>query len=89
MTQITKASVRTRKGTPRKVTAPETGIQVTVSDLAGGTIQGRKPGQVQTLKGVFFGPPKTGKTSVACSGKNVLLISFDPDGDLTETIAGR
>lgn len=71
---IASARVRTRKGTPTKTT---------------GTIQGRQPGQVQTLKGVFFGPPKTGKTSLACSGKNVLLISFDPDGDLTETIAGR
>ena len=41
------------------------------------------------MKGVFFGPPKTGKTTLACSGKNVLLIEMDPDGDLTETISGR
>lgn len=52
-------------------------------------IQGRLPGKVTSLKGVFFGPPKSGKTTVACSGTNVLLIQFDPDGDATETLIGR
>jgi hypothetical protein len=75
MTQVKRAVVRTRKGTPTK--------------QAEGTIVGRKPGEITSLKGVFFGPPKTGKTSIACSGKNVLLISFDPDGDITETLQGR
>lgn len=52
-------------------------------------ITGRKPGTVKTYKGVFFGPPKTGKTTLACSGKNVLLLSFDPQGDMTQTITDR
>lgn len=71
--KVTPKKVETRKGTP------------TVK----GAIKGRKPGDVATLKGVFFGPPKTGKTTLACSGKNVLLISFDPQGDMTETLKGR
>ena len=53
------------------------------------SIEGRLPGKVTSLKGVFFGPPKSGKTTVACSGANVLLIQFDPDGDSTETLIGR
>jgi len=52
-------------------------------------IQGRKPGEVKSLKGVLFGPPKTGKTALACSGRNVLLLEFDPQGDLTEPLQGR
>jgi hypothetical protein len=48
-----------------------------------------KPGDVQNLKGVLFGPPKTGKTTAACSGKNTLLVEFEPDGDLTQTLKGR
>lgn len=75
MTKITKpATVK------RRTTAPK-------AEPAG--IQGRKPGQVEYLRGVLFGPPKTGKTTLACSGRNVLLISFDPDGDATETLIGR
>ena len=52
-------------------------------------IVGEKPGEVKRLVGVFFGPPKTGKTTLACSGKNVLLMSFDPQGEYTETLSGR
>lgn len=52
-------------------------------------IQGRTPGTVTQLVGAFFGPPKTGKTTLACSGGNTLLLSFDPQGDMTETIQGR
>lgn len=48
-----------------------------------------KPGTVRSLKGVFFGPPKTGKTTAACSGKNTLLVEFEPDGDLTDSLKGR
>lgn len=44
---------------------------------------------MKNLVGVLFGPPKTGKTTAACSGKNVLLMSFDPQGESTETLAGR
>ena len=53
------------------------------------TIKGHKPGLVKNLRGVFFGPPKTGKTAVSCSGKKVLLMNFDPDGDSTEPLKGR
>lgn len=52
-------------------------------------ISGRTPGTVKTLKGVFFGPPKTGKTTLALSGTNILHMSFDPQGDMTQTITGR
>jgi hypothetical protein len=72
-------TVRRRKGTPSPKPKKETTV----------TIEGRKPGAVLHLKGVFFGPPKTGKTGLACSGKNILLIQFDPEGDTTEIIKGR
>jgi hypothetical protein len=47
-----------------------------------------KPGSVTYLKGVLFGPPKTGKTTTACNtaGK-VLLVMMEPEGDLA--VAGR
>lgn len=79
MAQISRTQVRRRNGEPLPESQP-TGAP---------SIQGRAPGQVRNLKGVLFGPPKTGKTTLACSGTNVLLISFDPDGDATETLAGR
>jgi hypothetical protein len=46
-------------------------------------------GELKRLTGVFFGPPKSGKTSAAASGQRTLLIEFDPDGDQTNTLAGR
>jgi hypothetical protein len=49
----------------------------------------RKPGVPTNLKGVLFGPPKTGKTTAACSGGRTLLINFDPEGYATETLTGR
>ena len=56
---------------------------------AGPSIVGSTPGEVKKLTGVGFGPPKTGKTTLAASGKNTLLLEFDPQGDLTETLKGR
>ena len=77
MAQITRGEVRTRKGTaPPKPTKT-------------GAIVGRKPGESDYIKFCVFGPPKTGKRTFACSGKNVLLIQFDPGGDATETLRGR
>ena len=52
-------------------------------------IQGRAPGTASQLVGAFFGPPKTGKTVLACSGGNTLLLSFDPQGDMTAPLKGR
>lgn len=47
-----------------------------------------KPGAIQHVKGVLFGPPKTGKTTAATrdSGKT-LLVEMEPEGDLA--IVGR
>jgi len=47
------------------------------------------PGRSTRLTGGFFGPPKSGKTTAACSGSKVLLVEFDPDGDQTETLMAR
>ena len=86
MTQI-KTTVRRRAGTPppKTVTPPKTTP----------SIVGRPPGTVKRLIGLLFGPPKTGKTTGGASGTTVesgeqtLMISFDPDGDLAETLIGR
>lgn len=46
------------------------------------------PGQTTTLKGVLFGPSKTGKTVTSVSGPGKkLLVLTEPDGDLS--IAGK
>jgi len=79
MARIDSTKVNKRAGTPPPKTAT-TGSP---------TITGDKPGLVKNITGVLFGPPKTGKTTLACSGKNVLLVSFDPQGDSTETLLGR
>src|SRR5690606_35636358 len=43
-----------------------------------------KPGTIRHLKGVLFGPPKTGKTRMATNTKDkVLLILTEPEGDLS------
>lgn len=77
MAKIERAGVKLREGnTPPPRKEPQ-------------GITGRKPGQPSSLKGVFFGPPKSGKTTAACSGRNVLLVSFDPEGDSTMTLQGR
>jgi len=81
MTEQKRTLVRSRAGAPTtKSVVPAT---------AAPAIVGRKPGASSFYKGVFFGPPKTGKTTVATSGKDVLLIQFDPEGDATTTLQGR
>lgn len=62
----------------RTITPPAKAIPVVKS-----TLNITKPGQATYLKLVLFGPPKTGKTTAACSGGGrKLLILTEPDGDL-------
>lgn len=82
MSKIERAGVKKRAGTPRQTTI----IKPTTKKEG---ITGATPGVVTHLTGVLFGPPKTGKTTLACSGRNVLLISLDPQGESTETLVGR
>lgn len=81
MAKIERAGVRKRSGTPQS-------SNVTVTKP---TITGTRPGLPSRIRGVFFGPPKTGKTTAACGtkGERTLLIEFDPDGEATETLIGR
>lgn len=84
MPKIENSSVKTRKGnTNGKPTTAPTSTTSVIDRLAS------KPGVPTNLKGLLFGPPKTGKTTVACSGGTTLLIEFDPDGAGTETLFGR
>ncbi len=78
MARIDSDTVKTRAGAP-SVIPPKS-----LKDMLSGT-----PGVPSSLKGVFFGPPKTKKTTVACSGGRTLLINFDPEGYATNTILGR
>ena len=80
MTKIERAGVRRRKGAPApKKTEP------TIPEIIG-----IKPGIPEYIRGVLFGPPKTGKTTAACgSSDRILLLSFDPDGHATKTLIGR
>lgn len=80
-TRVSRAGVKRRAGAPAADAVPVV--------PSGPQIVGRKPGSGGKLKGAFFGPPKTGKTTLATSGRGVLLIQFDPDGDITETLQGR
>ncbi len=64
--------------------APSTQPKRSLQDMMSGTA-----GVPSSLKGVLFGPPKTGKTTAACSGGATLLINFDPEGYATETLADR
>jgi hypothetical protein len=44
------------------------------------------PATFSTIKGVLFGPPKTGKTVASCRAKiPTLLVELEPDGDLSLT----
>lgn len=81
-TPIKGAEVKRRKGT----TTPKPEKVSTTSLI---DAKGRKPGSPKRLVGVFFGPPKTAKTTLACSGEKVLLVNFDPDGADTMTLKGR
>lgn len=47
------------------------------------------PGVPSSLKGCVFGPPKTKKTTLACSGGRTLLVNFDPEGYATSSLRGR
>lgn len=69
-TRMTKTTVKSRKGEGTK-RAP---LEVT------------KPGEVGSVKGTLFGPPKTGKTTGAVSGSGKkLLVLTEPEGDLSLT----
>jgi len=60
------------------------------TEKKGHSITTTPPGTAKFLKVLLFGPPKTFKTTLACSGQGkILLISLDPDGDLVGTIQGR
>lgn len=78
MARLDAGKVKTRKD------APSTQPVKSLKDMVSVT-----PGVPTSLKGVLFGPPKTGKTTAACSGGKTLLINFDPEGYATETLAGR
>lgn len=80
MAQIQKATVKRRSTNPTPQPTPSGSLIDTLS---------KKPGVPEHLRGVLFGPPKTGKTTAACSGESVLLMNFDPDGSATMTLKGR
>jgi len=80
------ASVRSRKGAP-VIDLSKQNNSVAAEPTQ--HIQGRAPGTLGFLRGAFFGPPKTGKTVVSTSGKDVLLVQFDPEGDITSPLQGR
>jgi len=80
MSAIKGTQIKQRKGTP---TPAPTFTGSIIDSMA------TKPGVPKKLKGLLFGPPKTGKTTVACSGGKTLLIEFDPDGAGTETLYGK
>ena len=79
MARLDAKGVKTRADAP-SVQPPGTHLQ----DLLLG-----EPGKPSSLKGVLFGPPKTGKTSVSASGGKTLIINFDPEGYATKTLKGR
>jgi hypothetical protein len=79
MARLDAGAVKTRAGAP-SVQPPKTSLK----DMKQG-----KPGVPESLKGVLFGPPKTGKTTLAASGGSTLLINFDPEGYATKSLQGR
>ena len=81
MAKIESGRVRQREG---NLTGIQPTVPQTILEMVTAT-----PGVPSSLKGVLFGPPKTGKTTAACSGGSTLLINFDPEGYATETLAGR
>ncbi len=72
------------KGVKTRAEAPSVQPEKSMTEMMTG-----KPGVPSSLKGVLFGPPKTGKTTAACSGGRTLLVNFDPEGYATETLVGR
>ena len=74
MTTPSRSTIRKRAGT---TTTKKTTEHTSIFDRATG------PGEVTHVKGILFGPPKSGKTSAATntSGK-VLLVEMEPEGDL-------
>jgi len=91
------ATIQSTKIRRRVVNPSEGGVTPSVTDIArpaAGPVAGNPldstehPGQVRWLKGVLFGPPKTGKTVAACSGRGrKLLVLMEPEGDLS--LVGR
>lgn len=83
MAKIERAQVRKRAGQKHE----PAGL---VTDVRTPEIVGIKPGIPEYIRGVLFGPPKTGKTTAACGAEGrILLLSFDPDGHATKTLIGR
>lgn len=77
MAQPTKATAKVRKGRTVSPTTKKTSDPTEVLKRA------TSPGQVEHLKGVLFGPPKTKKTRNATNTKGkTLLILTEPEGDL-------
>lgn len=52
-------------------------------------IKTSKPGDLAFARGLLFGPPKTGKTTLGASGNKTLLLELEPDGDVTTSLRGR
>lgn len=93
MTKISRpeqATVRRRKpqsntgNTRKEVTPSQTASADGGSSQPLRSLDLEQPGQASKIKGVLFGPPKSGKTVGACSGSGrKLLIMMEPDGDLS------
>jgi hypothetical protein len=79
MARLDAKGVKTREGQP-SIQPPGTSLE---SMFVG------EPGKPTSLKGVLFGPPKTGKTTLSTSAGKTLIINFDPDGPSTKTLKGR
>lgn len=79
MAQVQRATTKVRKGRPVSTTT-KTKSPAPASDVLSRI---STPGSVQNLKGLLFGPPKTGKTRGVCSSSGkTLLVLTEPEGDL-------
>lgn len=76
MAKIENVNVRARAGKPSSPPVPSAPPELKIT----------KPGSVEHLKLVLFGPPKTKKTitSVSGSGRKLLILT-EPEGDLSLT----
>ncbi len=79
MTEITTPTVRRRTG---NVNAPPP-ARSTPTQTTGIFNRIGAPSRIEYIKGVLFGPPKSGKTKAACTGGKTLLVEMEPDGDAT------